>query len=479
MDAYAHRMAPRHLLINVADGPTFDAAADRLRADLKVPVAFSDEVLAEAQSAAVDVRLPATDLTHLPFVSIDPQGSRDIDQAMHLEETSAGYRVHYAIADVGSFVRPGGEIDAESRRRGLTLYSPDSRAPMLPPILSEDAASLVAGQVRPACVWTIELDAFGEGVGVEVRRAAIRNREQLSFVEAQERIDAGTDPMLGLLAEIGGLRVAREQERGGVSLTIPEQEVEPVDGGYALTFRHSLPVESWNAQISLMAGGGAAELMLYAEIGVLRTMPAPRIDDVSRLRRVAQGLGVSWPPDQGYAQFLSGLDVEDPRHLAVQAESMVLVRGAGYSSFDGGIPELATHSAVGQEYAHCTAPLRRLVDRYVAQTCLSICADQDVPAWVREALPQLPSEMASAERRASALENAGIALMEALVLADRVGEVFSAVVIDSDDGVGTVQLADPAVRARCDGDNLPLGRRIDVRLTQADPMTRTVRFTAI
>jgi len=350
---------------------------------------------------------------------------------------------------------------------------------MLPPILSEDAASLVAGQVRPACVWTIELDAFGEGVGVEVRRAMVRNREQLSFAEAQERIDAGTDPMLGLLAEIGGLRVAREQERGGVSLTIPEQEVEPVDGGYALSFRRSLPVESWNAQISLMAGGGAAELMLYAEIGVLRTMPAPRVDDVSRLRRVAQGLGVSWPPDQGYAQFLSGLDVEDPRHLAVQAESMVLVRGAGYSSFDGGIPELATHSAVGQEYAHCTAPLRRLVDRYVAQTCLSICADQDVPAWVREALPQLPSEMASAERRASALENAGIALMEALVLADRVGEVFSAVVIDSDDGVGTVQLADPAVRARCDGDNLPMGRRIDVRLTQADPMTRTVRFSAI
>lgn len=472
-------MATRHLLIDVADGPSFEAAVRQLREDLKVPAGFTPEVLAEAQELARDVILPSTDLTHLPFISIDPAGSRDIDQAMHLEETSGGYRVHYAIADVGAFVKPGSLVDIESHTRGMTLYSPDSRAPMLPPILSEDAASLVAGQPRPACVWTIELDAFGEGIGVEVRRAMVRNREQLSFEQAQERVDNGTDPMLGLLAEIGGLRVSRERERGGVNLTIPEQEVVPVDGGYALRFRRSLPVEEWNAQISLMAGSGAGELMLYGEIGVLRTMPAPRVDDIAMVRRVAKALGVDWPAAEGYAQFLGGLDVEDPRQLAVQAEAMVLVRGAGYSAFDGGVPELATHAAVGQEYAHCTAPLRRLVDRYVSQTCLSLCADLEVPEWVRSALPLLPTEMGAAERRASTLENSGIALMEALVLADRIGEVFSAVVIDTGDKSGIVQIAEPAVRARCDSPNLPLGQRIQVRLDVADPMTRTVRFNAV
>src|SRR5688572_10452458 len=77
-----------------------------VRAELEVPVEFTPEVLAEAAEAAARPPVAAPgrrDLTDLPFVTIDPPGSTDLDQAMHLTRSGAGYRVHYAIADTAAF----------------------------------------------------------------------------------------------------------------------------------------------------------------------------------------------------------------------------------------------------------------------------------------------------------------------------------------------------------------------------------------
>src|SRR5581483_10869513 len=102
--------------------------------------------------------------------TIDPAGSRDLDQALHLERTAGGFRFHYAIADVAAFVTPGSQLDEETRRRGETLYFPDVRVPLHPAVLSEDAASLLPGQLRPAVLWTIDLDRTGEVASVDVGR---------------------------------------------------------------------------------------------------------------------------------------------------------------------------------------------------------------------------------------------------------------------------------------------------------------------
>src|SRR5690606_26178194 len=118
--------------------------------------------------------LPDEDRSEIPFVTVDPAGAMDLDQAMHLERTSSGYRVYYAIADVGAFVEPGDAIDTEAHRRGETLYGGDEKIPLHPKALSEDAASLLPGQVRPAVLWTIDLDSEGEGIDVDVRRALVR-----------------------------------------------------------------------------------------------------------------------------------------------------------------------------------------------------------------------------------------------------------------------------------------------------------------
>jgi exoribonuclease R len=154
-----------------------------------------------------------------------------------------------------------------------------------------------------------------------------------------------------------------------------------------------------------------------------------------------------------------------------------LLRGAAYTAFDGAAPEQPLHSAVAAAYAHCTAPLRRLADRYVSEVCLALCAGTEVPAWARAALPVLPEEMAAGDRRAHEIDRAIVDLAEAVVLAPRVGEEFDAVVVESSAKGGIVQLTDPAVRGRCGGADLPLGQRIRVRLDTADPAKRTVLFS--
>src|SRR6476620_8162505 len=125
-------------------GSPLDFAA--LRAELAVAGDFPSVVLADAERSAVDVQLPDEDATHIPFVTVDPAGSRDLDQALHIAREGDGFLVSYAIADVGSFVEPETSLDAETRRRGETLYFPDVRVPLHPPVLSEGAASLLPGQ---------------------------------------------------------------------------------------------------------------------------------------------------------------------------------------------------------------------------------------------------------------------------------------------------------------------------------------------
>ncbi|MFF0868823.1 RNB domain-containing ribonuclease [Nonomuraea sp. NPDC003560] len=453
---------------------------DRVLREQRLPAGFPQDVLDEADWVAQVPRLDAKDLTDVPFVTIDPPGSMDLDQALHLERLRDGYRVWYAIADVGAFVRPGGPIDVEARTRGETVYLPVGRVPLHPKVLSEGAASLLPGAIRPAAVWRVDLDAEGRIVGADVQRARVRSRERLDYAYVQAAVDTGTaDGTLSLLAEIGALRLGLERARGGVTLPTPEQEVvRDADGGYRLEFRVPLPAEAWNAQISLLTGMAAASMMLDAEVGILRVLPAAQPDDLAKVRRVAQALGVPWPEGAGYGEVVHDLDPKNPQQAAFLQESKVLLRGAGYAAFDGAPPKLAEHAAVAAPYAHVTAPLRRLVDRYATEVCLAVAAGEPVPAEVRAALPLLPDIMSATGRRAGAVDRACVDLVEAFLLRERIGQSFEAMVIDVDErrGGGQVQLVEPAVIARCDG-VLPLGERVAVRLTQADPATREVRFT--
>ncbi|MBD0710838.1 MULTISPECIES: RNB domain-containing ribonuclease [unclassified Streptomyces] len=478
-------MPRRHIHVTGAAEAPLRAALRAFRAELGIPDGFPPAVLAEAEAAAKAPRLPAHDATDLPFFTVDPPGSTDLDQAVHLaRRADGGYRVHYAIADVAAFVAPGSALDAEAHRRVLTLYFPDGRVSLHPTVLSEGAASLLPGEPRPALLWRIDLDAAGRRVATDVRRALVRSRARFDYAEVQRRIDTGTaEEPVALLREIGRLREALEAERGGISLRVPEQEIVERDHTYTLAYRAPLPADGWNAQLSLLTGMAAADLMTAAGTGILRTLPAAPDGAVARLRRSARALGVDWPHHVPYAEVVRSADPENPRHAAFLQECTTLLRGAGYTVFtDGRVPTPAVHAAVADEYTHCTAPLRRLVDRYAGELCVAAVAGDEPPEWVRAALPALPDAMASGARRANTVERESVDIVEAALLRGRVGEVFDAYVIDvkeREPAIGTVHLDDPAVVARIrggTGSRLPLGEWLRVRLTEADPGTAKVLF---
>ena len=480
----------------------------------------------------------ARDARDLELVTIDPPGSMDLDQAVLLERLpaqaaqadqagAAAYRVHYAIASLATFVTPGGALDAELRRRGETIYAPDAATPLHPEVLSHGAASLLQDAERPACLWTIDLDERGEVVSARVERALVRSRARLTYAQVQAAIDGqGSLPQEApadlpeLLAEIGRLRLEREAARGGISMTTPEQVVEVTEAaeateaagaasptedagdadpaesaslaGYRLAYRVPVPAEQYNAQISLLTGMCAARIMVECGVGILRTLPPARPEDYARLRRVAAALGIDWPAAQPYPELVRGLDHAVPAHAAFMEQAMSLFRGSGYLAFGvGGVgvpaddeaadSEEAVHSAIAARYAHVTAPLRRLVDRYGEEVCIAACAQVPVPEWVLQALPDLPGVMEQTGKRARAIGRGALTALEALVLRGHEGEVFDGVITSERDGRGELVLAEPAVvteiRAGKEASEggLPVGERVQVRLLSADPASG-IRF---
>ncbi len=470
---------------------TIRAGIARIQAELDVTPDFPPEVLAAAEKAAGSPRLPDLDRTDLDFVTIDPETAQDLDQAVHVQrgpggagEGDVGYVVHYAIADLAAFITPGDPVDVEANERGETLYGADSKVPLHPPAISEDAGSLLPDQVRPALLWTIRVDAAGEGTDIHVERALVRSRAKLSYESAQAMLDDGTaSETLVLVKEIGEKRIVRDAARGGVSLPLPDQEIDIADGRWRLEYRSLLPIEEWNAQISLLTGFGAASLMVYARVGLLRTLPDPDPRDVQRLHRTARALGVEWPAEMLYPDFIRALDPHRADHAAVILASARLLRGSGYVAFDGEVPAEPQHSALASEYAHVTAPLRRLADRYAGEVCVALCAEKPVPQWVLAALPGLPSTMQRSSQRARTYERAVVDLVEAGLLVDRVGEVFDAVVVAVDEKRperGTAMVRSLGVEAPVsDAGPLPLGEDVRVRLDTADVTERKVRFSLV
>src|SRR6478752_6216528 len=144
-------------------------------------------VPAEAEAAAA-APPPERERVDLDFVTIDPPGARDLDQAMHLARTERGYRISYAIADPAVFIRPGGALDRDTHERGVTVYAPDGKVPLHPPVISEGAASLLPGEWRPVVLWVLDLDADGRLTKTEVTRKTVRSVAQHTYDDVPETL---------------------------------------------------------------------------------------------------------------------------------------------------------------------------------------------------------------------------------------------------------------------------------------------------
>ena len=254
---------------------------------------------------------------------------------------------------------------------------------------------------------------------------------------------------------------------------MPAQEIDLEDDRWRLEYREMLPVEYWNAQISLLTGFAAASIMLEGKVGILRTLPPAPDWAVTRLRRTARALGIDWPGSQSHPDFIRSLDPSHPAEAAMVVACTSLLRGAGYAAFDGSSP---SRPSTRRSPRRTPMSRRRCVDSSTATGSRPVrrCAPANrCREWVRDRLPDLPDIMQKSGRRARAYENAVLNLVEALTLAPLVGEKFQGVVIEhehDDERKGTVMVREPAVEAPLTSQSpLPVGEEVSVTLRDGRP----------
>jgi exoribonuclease R len=224
----------------------------------------------------------------------------------------------------------------------------------------------------------------------------------------------------------------------------------------------------------------AARLMIEAGIGLLRTMPAPQRADIAKLRQIAAALAIEWPTAMSYPDRVRTLDANSPRAAAFMTQAARMLRGAGYLAFRAAPPAEHEHGALAAAYAHVTAPLRRVADRFANEIVLSHCAGTAVPEWTAAALDELPKVMNRAQQRQRELDRAVNDLLEAVTLEPSVGATFEARVTDISERTARVQLCEAAVVADvpvAQADHVQVGDVVKLKLIAADPSERSVRFS--
>ncbi|MEM9595939.1 MAG: RNB domain-containing ribonuclease [Acidobacteriota bacterium] len=361
---------------------------------------------ADALAAAPGIDDPSLDdLTSLPFVTIDEPHSKDLDQALFVEDTpSGGHVVWYAIADAAHFVRPNSALFQEALRRGATFYLPGLVLPMLPKLLSEDLVSINPGVDRRALVFEMELDRDGEVVRSALRRARVHSHLKTSYDAVQAYYDRGEGPTQdadpGVLASLDRLKVVgrrRIERREALDIVdIRRREISVrLDGDVGGTFvaladpRND--VERYNEQISLLANVEGARFLARGDRDddgiepIYRFHQAPgshdlrqlerQIDDLVRLQRLDPD---RWRWNRGrrsLAEYLRSLPADGRDGRVARGIHRQAILAGGRSGFDV-VPGI--HHGVGAEvYARFTAPMREIVGVFVHKEAIEKLAQSD------------------------------------------------------------------------------------------------------
>jgi VacB/RNase II family 3'-5' exoribonuclease len=330
-------------------------------------VGFSSAAMAEVEKIE-KTPLEGKDLRHIPFITVDNDTSKDLDQAMHIERrTDGGYEVSYAIADVPYYVREDGAIDREAKGRGTTIYLPGRNIPMLPPELSEGLISLLPNQDRRAIVVKVSLDKEGNVVGRSFDRGIIRSRAQLTYKEAQAFHDqkgkTGLSqkeytPTLELFKEVGELRKAKALERGAIEGAYGRAELDLREGEIVTKGGKRLDSESWNEQLSILSNQAVAdELAAQGVSAIFRSQRPGSEDRLEAFREITVEIGLPWKKPQPLSTYLGALDARDPRSSILRGLATRTTGGSKYETAPKPHAMLAL-----DRYLQASAPMRRLVD---------------------------------------------------------------------------------------------------------------------
>ncbi len=447
-----------------------------IRAAAGVPEGDVANVSLNVNVAAVGRR----DATDIAFVTLDPLASTDLDQAYAVKREGENIILFYAIADIGAFVARGSDVEKQAWLRGVTVYCPDGSVPLYPRELSSQRASLLPDGPRPAILLTVQVDVQGQARLLQVERATVKSRAKLAY-ETTTDADLPADVL-----ELASRIYRAETARGAFRVDRPDQQVvidSAAPGGLRLCFATKRNSEDRNAALSLAANLAVASYFLEKGLGLFRVMDDPDAVQMGRLRSAAKAVGIDWPSDQGLSALVKQLRMDRPQHLQLSLLIRRVGGAARYMQFPDPLAKEQRkpwHSAIAASYAHATAPMRRLADRYVLELLVALFAnDQKAVNELTPLLAQLPAVMQTAERRAAKVEHDSIDLIETAMLHPLLGTVLDATITELGKDNWQVQIDEPAVirRVLVFG-QAQLGDKVKVRVVLAATPSGSARTTS-
>jgi len=457
-----------------------------------------EQELAGLPDALPTTTTPVRDLRTLPWSSIDNRDSRDLDQVEVAERRADGtIRLWVGVADVDALVAKGSATDEHAAKNTTSVYTGVATFPMLPERLSTDLTSLNEGEDRLAVV--VEVDVLPDGTisRHDVSRALVRNHAKLVY----ERIDhwlGGGVPDLPELSKVPGLveqlrlqaevaqRLRLFRERGG---TLDLESIEPqlvmargrvVDIGQSRRNRARDMIESF-----MVAANTAMALFLGDRRvpSLRRVVRTPRRWD--RLVSLAADIGETLPaePDRAaLGAFLARRKEAEPARFADLSLTVVKLLGAGEYILERRMDASRRdgHFGLGvADYTHSTAPNRRFADLVTQRLFKRVCSGGGTDYTERE--------LADIARRCTEREDAARKVVRlvrkkaaAVLMRDRIGERFTAVVTGASPKGTYVRLLGPVVEGRVvrNARGLDVGDTVKVALVRADAEKGYIDFEA-
>ena len=473
-------MTAQDALLSVAHQAMLDHS---LNPDFGAAVLHESAGISTAASAVgTDIR----DLRNLPWVSIDNDTSRDLDQLSVAQTLGGGaVKVLVAIADVDALVKRGTAIDGYAQGNTTSVYTAARIFPMLPENLSTNLTSLGEGQERLSIIIDMTVADDGTITASDLYRAQVLNRAKLAYNSVGAWLE-GRGAMPERVAAVAGVaeqlrmqyqvaRSLRAVRHARGALTLQTIQAQPVlEAGVLSDLRSEVtnPAKELIEDLMVAANGVTAQFLARTGFAALRrVLRAPERWD--RIVSLARGLGQELPAvpsAPALNAFLAQRRTADPLRFPDLSLSVIKLLGSGEYAVETPGASVAGHFGLAvSDYTHSTAPNRRFPDLLTQRLVKAALHSQASPYTLQE-LQALAEHCTRQEDNAAKVERCVGKSAAAMLLAPRIGTSFDGIITGASDKGTWVRISAPATEGKVvkGFEGLDVGDRVRVQLLHTD-----------
>lgn len=393
------------------------------------------------------------DLTTVPYVTIDSEHTRDMDDALFAQATDDGWLLSIAIADPSSWFGMNTNLDQEAARRGNSLYFPGRSLPMLPQELSNGLCSLLENKKRLALVCNIQLDQQGAVRSYEFKEAVVRSHGKLNYQQVSQFIEGDLsvvdESLTSHLKHLYEASVALNQNRKKQNLIMDDRAdyyLTVGDNGKLQTIFKSdrNSAQKLVEEAMLVANLCCAQYLKTIGQGIFIQHPGFRTERIGDIKTIIEQQGIEFEGEfttaEGYKVFIKAVEQKECELPLKTILSRFLTR----SEFS---QEPGPHTGMGfDSYTTFTSPIRKYNDLLVHRIIKAHLNNQKAPEISNETIESLQTQLVTGRQAVNLAEK----WLKLQFVANLPQKEFTGKIVQTNIGGCTVQLVDFGVEGFVD-----------------------------